>query len=361
MHELQLALERDGELREQIDRVSRQISENQLKHALVLDLNPFWDACRRLEAAGLRPDAYRWWSCGIGPSAPFPIPMRSPGPADLSMRYKVADDLTDSFFGSRKRKGPYLLRILAAPVRTEEERRLRYQLVQAARQASIPTVVETEERATYVAGPGDALTAGSRTGTLGGFLRDGAFGQAYAVTCGHVVSTGSVSTSAGILGSCVHAAVPVQLPAVSVCTTGCVHMTKLDVALVDVGTATVTNVATSAAQIVARGDSVEMHGGVSGKQDYEVGGIVIEIDIAGSCWDRLYLLHAPTSGLLPISVKVATHPLPKPGDSGAWLLRNANEWAGMVVATASLHAYALPSSVVLTEANRAFGTHLQLV
>uniref|UniRef100_B0T714 Uncharacterized protein n=1 Tax=Caulobacter sp. (strain K31) TaxID=366602 RepID=B0T714_CAUSK len=358
MHELQLALDEDADLRGEVAALSERIARNPLKHALVLDLNPFWDAARRLEAAGLPQDVFYDWYRGR-PLLPTVLP-RSPGLADLSRAYEVAEHLTQQVFGARKRNQPYLLRIFAAPASSRSDLELRGQLSVAAREAALPTIVETEERASFIAKPGDRLTGQGGSGTLGGFLRDGHQGTTYAATCGHVVSTGSVSTSIGLLGPSQHARAPIPLPSSSVCAAGCQHMTRLDLALIDIGHAAATNTVTTEAKVVARGDLVEMHGAASGRMTYEVGGTVVEMDIAGSCWDRLYLLDPPTGGIFPMAVNVATHPPPQPGDSGAWLARNTTEWAGMVVAKNQLHGYALPATVLLSEADKAFGTHLQL-
>jgi hypothetical protein len=115
-------------------------------------------------------------------------------------------------------------------------------------------------------------------------------------------------------------------------------VTQLDVALIDVSGTSVTNLATSIAATVAPGDIVNMNGATSGSRTYEVGGALVEHSIGGSCWDRLFLFHAPVStGVLPAGVQVALTPPPDDGDSGSWLLRNANEWVGMVVAANPLH------------------------
>ncbi|WP_157139080.1 hypothetical protein [Asticcacaulis biprosthecium] len=360
MHQLHLALDEDPTLREYVYSLSDRIGRNPLKHGMVLDLNPFWDAAQRLEAAGLVVPHWHYWLREGGSPIVFPIP-RTSGVIDLQQRYDIADYLTEEYFG-RDAYGPYMLRILAAPSRSAGDAEWRQQLVSAAREAKLPTIVDTVERAQLIATPGDRLTCAGSSGTLGGFLRDGSYGATYAVTCGHVVSAGSVSTKAGTLGNCVYATPPKALSSGTVCDANCSQMAKLDVALIDVGTATVSNVATTTCSLVSKGDLVEMRGATSGTVTYEVGGAVVEIEIGGSCWNRLYQLHAPTAGILPFSVSVATTPMPQPGDSGAWVLRNKTEWAGMVVAADPvLTGYALSASEIVKHSNANFSVNLQLI
>lgn len=197
---------------------------------------------------------------------------------------------------------------------------------------------------------------------MGGFLKDGQNGATYAVTCGHVLARGVMaSTPTGHLGACIHAMPPTPLPPGTRCSTTCAAMTEIDVALIDVQGAAVTNVATRVAEIVDPGDIVTMKGATSGDMRYEIGGAVVEHSIGGCCWNRLFQFHAPVSGgLLPAAVNVALTPPPKGGDSGAWLLRQQSEWAGMVVASNGLHGYALAGTLILARCNAAFQTQLRL-
>ncbi len=131
------------------------------------------------------------------------------------------------------------------------------------------------------------------------------YGNIYAVTCGHVISAGAASTPAGHLGLCTYAQVPAALPPGTFCSLRCGFISDLDVALIDVGTAAVTNVATSVAQYVSPGDIVHMDGATSGNRRSEVGGAVVEHSVGGTCWNRLFLVHAPVNrGLLSPGVNV---------------------------------------------------------
>ena len=82
--------------------------------------------------------------------------------------------------------------------------------------------------------------------------------------------------------------------------------------------------------------------------------------IGGACFKNLIQFHAPLSGVVPVSVKVATTSIPKPGDSGAWLIRNLDEWVGMVIAANSMFGFALSSTNLIKAADNEFGTKLRL-
>jgi hypothetical protein len=359
MHLLHRALDDDGELRDIVGRLSRSIAENALKHAIVLDLNPFWLACYRLAEAGLSEDLLPDYYSG---RLPYPLGSVGGGGGFVDLSRKISGFIrpTIDMFGDRKDPAsPYLLRIFARPTPDGGEwTSYRQQLVNAARETPIATIVETQEPARLITAPGDLVTSSTGlVGTLGGFLLDKISGTTFAVTCGHVIAGGT----AAFLGPCVHAKAPIALPPAVPCTSSCGWMTELDVALIDVRGATATNVATSIAAIVAPGDIVNMNGAKSGSLNYEIGGAVVEHSIGGACWDRLFLFHAPVSvGLLAVPVRVALTPTPRGGDSGSWLLRNTSEWVGMVVAANALHGYALAGTSMLARSDSAFGTQLQL-
>jgi hypothetical protein len=359
MHLLHQALDGDGQLQDIIGGLSRRIAENPLKHAIVLDLNPFWLACYRLSEAGLAEELIDTFS------GPVPFSLGGGGGyIDLSRRdFKRSAELTNRFFGGKRDwHSPYLLRIFARPTPGGESTGLRQQLVNVAREAPLATIVETQEPARLLAAPGDRVTSSSGVlGTLGGFLLDTNSSTTFAVTCGHVISAGTASVATGSLGSCVHAKTPVPLPPGTACTSSCGAMTELDVALIDVSGSSAANVAKSIAATVAPTDIVDMNGATSGHRTYEVGGAVVEHSIGGACWDRLYLFHAPVTGsVLHPALKVAMTPPPDDGDSGSWLLRNADEWAGMVVAGNALHGYALAGTTVMKRSDGLFGTQLKL-
>jgi hypothetical protein len=363
MHILHRRLDEDTELRDAVSGLSERIRGNPLKHALILDLNPVWLTCYQIWAAGYDPDLLiRHWP--VFPSWSFLELNGLTDSLDLEKRFNAVDHFTMAIFGRGTTMQPYMLRIYSKPILEPNPSllELRAALVTAARDAKIPTVVEIHTPARLIGAPGDRiLSSTGNIGTLGGFLKDPAAGTVYGMTCGHVISSGTALTPAGLLGSCVKAVTPVALPAGVSCCTGCNHMTEIDLALIQVQGATPVNKATSIAQTVSNKQLVVMDGATTGSVRYEIGGAVVEQEIDGSCWTRLYQVHAPVSAsILPVSVNVAITTLPANGDSGSWLLRGGSEWAGMVVAADALHGYALAATTLQAEANKLTGTALAL-
>lgn len=364
MHFLHLELERNERLRAAVADLEQRILGNPLRQGLLLDLNPYWLAACRLAQAGLREGSlYGYyahdmaWPMLYGPFFERP---------DLVLRFDDVQEFTNAHFGERPADWqPFLLRVAALPSSEADaaEREWRQQLLEAAREASIPTVVESRPRPQLVASCGGGLTnAAGGHGTLGGFLRDRNTGGEYAVTCGHVVSSGFVDSGGSRYGSCAHARPPVPLPATVRCHAACGHLTDLDIALIAPVGAAAGNAAKTVASTVCNQDIVEMHGMKSGVVKYEVGAAVINHWIGGSCWSHLYLVGAPvSSGIAPAWLQLPLTPPPAHGDSGAWLLHQSTEWAGMVVASDNLYGYALPATCLITNANAAFNMDLELL
>jgi hypothetical protein len=382
MHLLHKALDTDGYLREVIDNLSRRISENPFKQGLILDLNPFWHIAIGLQKGGLPDDhtlrfidrSSYWdhptWFLRSGAAAWF---LRSCAIwdaidiADLKRSSGIAHEITMRVFDRKVDGSPFLLRIFAYPADDipESERAFdgdaRNQLVEAARQTPMPTIVETQPPARFVAGSGERVFASNgKYGTLGGFLKDGS--ALYGVTCGHVIAQGDDARIAdGLLGRVKHAALPESLKPGVLCDRHCQDKTDLDVALIDLKTGRATCTAASVVETISNGNLVEMNGAMSGRILYEVGPVAADIEIKGTCWDRLFLFHAPVSNrVLEPGINVLFTPMPAEGDSGAWLFRNGNQWAGMVIATSPLYAYALAGTTIMANSDNRFSTNLTL-
>src|SRR5271168_769401 len=99
MHLLHQRLEEDGELRGVVARLSERIRGNPLKHAIILDLNPFWLAAYQAEAAGLSEDflfragpemGWHGWNTGLGSMTDVP---------DLNRNFRFAEMMTQWAFG----------------------------------------------------------------------------------------------------------------------------------------------------------------------------------------------------------------------------------------------------------------------
>jgi hypothetical protein len=387
MHLLHRRLDTDGNLREIIDNLNGRIVGNPFKQALILDLNPYWLVAIGLEKSGLADD-YLWrvfsgrfnhweqagWFFRPGAAA---WALRSSAiwagidDADFARSSDAAHEITNRVFGRPVKPSPFLLRIFAypaddVPTRSPEAERsfdggARNQLVEAARETPIPTIVETQPPARFVVGSGDRIFSSSgKYGTLGGFLKDGS--ALYGVTCGHVIAQGGdARTTDGLLGRVKHAASPEPLQPGVVCDRHCHGKTDLDVALIDLESSRAICAAASVVETISMGNLVEMNGAMSGRKLYEVGPIAVDIEIKGTCWDRLFLVHAPVSNsVLEPGVNALLTPMPAEGDSGAWLFRNGDQWAGMVIATSPLYAFALAGTTIIANSNNRFSTNLTL-
>ena len=158
------------------------------------------------------------------------------GAWDFEYRSPLVDVVLEEISG-RSRSSAYqafLLRLVARPECSAEERA---DLVAAARETEILTVVNTHPVPRLIAGVGSELTsqATGLSGTLGGYLSDMAAGKHFAVTCGHVGTQGDFTTAGAGLGAVIDAQAPTPLPKGVPCHAGCGSVTELDLTLIDVG------------------------------------------------------------------------------------------------------------------------------
>ena len=366
MHFLHFELERNEALASVVNALSLQTAENRAKMGLILDLNPFWLEASRIAAVGLDPDRVlsRFLDYPFHPWSSFPVRLlelySSEGLPELGRSFEYVEDATEFFFHKPTESTfqPFLLRIIAHP---NPDRGNRDELVAIARETPIPTVVETHGIPQLVVAPGSRVVSPAVLGgTLGGYLRDQTSNSVFAVTCGHVISDAAISQDGQLIGTVTHCAKPVPLPAGIGCHAGCGYITDLDTALIRTKV-NPCNQASSIANLVGNGQIVAMTGAASGTRTYQIGGAVVNYEIGGACWHKLIQLHAPLSNILHPAVQVAWNPSPKKGDSGAWIIRNNTEWAGMVVASNSFFGFALSASDMVKRADACFGTNLTLV
>lgn len=374
MHVLQRELESNEELSAVVRGLRERTAESKIKLGLVLDLNPLWLQAFRLKDIGLNPDrhimrlGYRGgldWTSRLAPLDSHRVP-------DLTSRFKSIDRLNNGFFNrvASSHFQPYILKIAVRPnsfgypgkdIEDDEYQYERDRLIDIAREAQVLTVVETHSKPNLLSAPGSRITSRSgNRGTLGGYVEDQYSFKTYGMTCGHVVSGPVLSSSGNRLGVVTHRKAPTPLPPNINCNQTCNLVTELDVSLFYVNNPPKNN-ATSIASRFGNGQLIKMDGATTpGVVTYEIGGHVIEYEIGGACWKNLVQFHAPLAGVVPVGVKLAMTPVPKPGDSGAWLIRGLDEWVGMVVAANSMFGFALSSTNLINAADREFGTKLDL-
>lgn len=351
------------------------VAGNAVTQGVVLDVNPIWLAAYRMARAGLRPDAFDMhWSL-------WPVLLTE----DLFSSQTIEGDDID--FGWVDKVGrvenitrnlmqdfhkpmpasaqPFLVKVIAKPVGSELAE-ARAQLVTYAASQNFFALVETRPLGRLAVSPGDACVAGGVPGTIGGFLRDQNGGGVYAATCGHVVSKGtSVTVSGSPLGVCSYSRAPNQLAPGQTCTPACPSANRLDLALIDVGSAQVANMVTGMAAQIASRQNIVMRGSMTSVNTFEVGGLVITYCPGNSnvCFENLFEVRPPSSGgILSPRIRAALATVPAQGDSGAWVeTAAASQWCGVLVAADTLMGYALEADDTIAEANVAFGMQLQLV
>lgn len=368
-------------LRQYVDRVEglmafvEAAASNPVAQGIVLDVNPIWLAADRMARTGLRPDAFdmHWslWPVLLMESL-FPSETVEGDAIDFGWTDKAgrAENLTRNLMEDFHKPIspsalPFIVKVIAKPVGTEQAE-ARAQLVALTASQNFFALVETRPLGRLAVSSGDACLAGNVPGTIGGFLRDLNTGDVYAATCGHVVSKGTkVTVSGRHLGICSHSHPPIQLMAGRSCTPACQGANRLDLALIDVGNATVINTVTGVAAQIASRQSIVLRGAITSGNTFEVGGLVITYGPGNSnvCFENLFEVRPRSSGgILNPRIRTAFATVPTQGDSGAWLeTSSASEWCGVLVAADSLMGYALEADDVKTEANTAFGTQLQLV
>jgi hypothetical protein len=350
---------------------------NAVTQGVVLDINPIWLAAYRMSRTGLRSDAIDLHF------SPWPVLLME----DLFLSETIEGDVIDFTWPDKNGRVenltrnlmedfhkplpasalPFIVKVIAKPIGAELAE-TRAQLVALTASQNFFALVETRPLGRLAVSPGDACLAGNVPGTIGGFLRDqNSRNRAtiFAATCGHVVSKGTrVTVSGNYLGTCSHSHPPNRLTAGQSCAPACSSANSLDLALIDLGNATVTNSVTGIAAQISSRQSIVLRGAVTNVNTFEVGGLVITYCPGNSnvCFENLFEVRPRTSGgILNPRIRTALATVPTQGDSGAWLeTTSASEWCGVLVAADSLMGYALEADEVITEANAVFGTQLQL-
>jgi hypothetical protein len=365
-------------LRQYVNRIEglnsliEQVAKNPVTQGVLLDINPIWLWAYRLSRAGLRPEhIYDWFLDRIW--AP-PISLESiEGDAidfDWNDALGVVRHFTDNWINQYENNDsipdsmlPFIVKIITKPV-TSEYFETREQLVELARRQNFFTIVETRSLGRLAASSGDACLANGVPGTIGGFLRDQNTGIVYAATCGHVAAKNAqVTVNGNILGVCLFSHPPRPLPTGQPCTHGSLNANRLDLALIDLGNSSPTNIVSGLASQIASHQKIVLRGGMTQVNTFEVGGLMLTYCPGNSnvCFENMFEVRpVSTGGILNPSVRTAFSTVPTQGDSGAWIETIAGEWCGILVATDHLMGYALEADDSLVEFNGKFRTKLQL-
>lgn len=352
-----------------------EVAGNVVTQGVVLDVNPIWLAAYRMARAGLRPEAFdmHWM---LWPALLVEDLLLSETIERDTTDFKWSDksgrvenltrNLLENFHKTLPASAlPFLVKVIARPVGTDLAA-ARAELVELTAAQNFFALVETRPMGRLAVAPGDVCAAGGSTGTIGGFLRNQNGTTIYAATCGHVVSKHTnVTASGGSLGTCSHSHAPKQLATGQSCTPSCLSANKLDLALIDIGNASVSNTVTGIAAQIASRQSIVLRGGVTNVNIFEVGGLAVTYCPGNSnvCFENLFEVRPrSTGGILNPRIRTALATVPTQGDSGAWLeTTSASEWCGVLVAADTLMGYALEAADVIAEANAHFGMQLQLV
>ncbi|SRR6266849_233090 len=345
---------------------------NTVTQGVVLDINPLWLLAYRLDRAGLNLYAFdmRWPLPFVATEELVHLETFEGDAIDFKWMEKTGwtEGVSARIFEHSDRRVPnsavpFVVKVIAKPA-GPELLETREQLVALVRRQNFFALVETRPMGRLAVSAGDTCLASGVPGTIGGFLRDRNTGGVYAATCGHVVSKGaSVSVSGKHLGACSHSQVPRKLTAGQSCTTGCSGANKLDLALIDLGSATVKNAVAGVAAKIASKQSIVLRGGVTQVNTFEVGGHVMTYCPGNSnvCFENMFEVRPPSpGGIVSPRVRAALATVPTQGDSGGWLETAASEWCGVLVAADHLMGYALEADDTLAEADTTFGTRLQL-
>jgi hypothetical protein len=368
-------------LRQYVDNVeglrgfAAEAAGNAVTQGVVLDINPVWLLAYRLYCAGLGPyafDMHMPWHFAPGLVAHDLLHLQSIEGDAIDLKWVDKSgwvhSVTRHLLNHSDRNIsdsalPFIVKVIARPV-SAEFFETRAQLVGLVTRQNFFALIETRPLGTLAAAPGDKCLAGGVPGTIGGFLRDTNKGKVYAATCGHVASKGATVTVSGKhLGVCSHSHAPTQMTPGQSCTDACPCANELDLALIDIGSAAVTNGVTGTAAQIAPPQGIVLRGGASSINSFVVGGHVMTYCPGRSnvCFKNLFEVRPPApAGIIRPGVSAAFATVPLQGDSGGWLETAAKEWCGVLVAVDHLMGYALEADDTLAAANAAFGVQLQL-
>jgi hypothetical protein len=309
----------------------------------VVARHPTWNWLRRIDQEGwenLSPDHNLRWSWSDYGSEQYYTSDQT-NEALLKMWHE--------YYPSRK---PFVVKVCVGPTRPATLPIRRTLQAICARQTEFFGIVEDRAPATLISLEGGrSLTAGSHSGTIGGFLKD-QHGNVHGVTCGHVgqfignsVSMQDVSGTTVTFGSILHTNWPLVAGSSSTLCQPSTAGNQVDMALTDLGHGQVaTNQVRGVGVIddiyplssLGSGHRVRMSGALTGADDYDITGYVVtyRVNHKGSFYffsNVFEIAGVPIPGLLS-----SRTPTPKAGDSGGWVCcasdNGGNALCGMVFA-----------------------------
>jgi hypothetical protein len=294
-------------------------------HGFVVARHPEWIRLRKMQREG-------WGS--IFPNHESFMQVSSIGREEYFTGEGDDKNLQEKWQGlSPPRRQPFLVKVCVSPT-TPRSVQLRLQLETICiNETRFYAVVEDRAPARLATFEGGrSMTAAAQSGTIGGFLKDQS-GSIFGVTCGHVGrNKGDITSAQDVAGATVAIGSVVETNWPLTTSTGlCQPATapnRVDMALTDVAPGQVaTNHVRGIGAITAimllaglgSGHRVQMAGAVTGADDFDITGYVVtyrtHCNSVYYCFTNVYEI----SGVISNSLFGSYTPIPKLGDSGAWV------------------------------------------
>lgn len=362
---------------EVLQQVVKRAAELSIVSGFTLGVNPVWAVCYDAEASlahfpirvGELGELFLDSSCGNRGLAELPDYFSWMTPRyqgyrrrDLKKHIPAWDKISRDTWSRTGELLPVTLTIAHRPLRppildgrdrppdaTDAGEEALRQLVRIGREAPVAIRIEERPVARFAVAAGDGVvSSASKSGTLGGVLRDTKGGQLYGVSCSHVVSTGQAifDSPGSFLATCIADTVRVPLFAPNLCDPVNLavpnpspgngpQLNMLDCSLLSLSQPVSQSPMAGVARSLTPGQNVVFHGAKTGTTRHKLGSLCMSYDfVEGAqhfCFrDAIELVPQswlPIGGFL--NRWLAT--LPTQGDSGGWVLTDDHPpaWAGV--------------------------------
>lgn len=375
---------------------------NPIVTGFTLDVNPLWSFLYDLENGLIDGRPWNWdafwenagrWRTGwwhaydFGPLVPFVrrrnVAFQGFRRRDLHAKVRAWDEALGRL-GIPVLLSPLVLTVVHRPVRAPEKEKSEapddqtqlQRLVGLLSQSAEAIRIEERPLARF-AGATRIAGRGSRTGTMGGILKDNS-GHCFGITCDHVAGAGDVikDPAGGQIGKCVGstsrvlltkptACDPVNLRTPSPFPGNGPDVNVLDCSIVDLSKQ-VTAIHIAGVATLSPGQDVVLDGASTNQTRHKLGSLCISYTFReGSsdfCFrDSIELLPQPWGPFGgPIGSLLAT--VPTQGDSGGWVLTNdqPTQWAGMFYGEDGSRGFVIRAKWVFDWAEKELGTKLTL-